>query len=61
MLILLVLDSQLAQMTDDILHLGVVDVAVLAAEIVEVGNLVEMTAGVPSNLDELEGPQKLIL
>lgn len=41
MLILLVPERQLAKMANDILHLGIVDTAVLAAEIVEGRNLVE--------------------
>ena len=41
MFILLMLERQLAQMADDVLHLSIVDAAVLAAEIVEGRNLVE--------------------
>ena len=39
------LDRKLAEMPDDVLHLGVVHVAVLAAEIVEGGNLVQEEVG----------------
>ncbi|KAK6434543.1 hypothetical protein LTR95_009267, partial [Oleoguttula sp. CCFEE 5521] len=34
-LVLLLLNGKLAEVTDDVLHLGVVNIAVLAAEIVE--------------------------
>lgn len=40
-LVLLVLDRQLAKVADDVLHLSVVDVAVRAAKVGEAGNLVE--------------------
>ena len=44
-LILLVLDRQLAKVADDVLHLGIVHAAVLAAEVVEVWDLVEQEVG----------------
>lgn len=44
-LVLLMLERQLAQMTNDILHLGVVDIAVGAAEVVETRNFVEKEVG----------------
>lgn len=39
--VLLVSDGELAEVTDDVLHLAVVDGALLASKVVEVGDLVE--------------------
>merc|ERR1712072_1483863 len=44
-LILLVLDSQLAEVADDVLHLSVVDVALGTAEVGKAGNDVEEVVG----------------
>ncbi|KAI6876686.1 plasma membrane H+-ATPase Pma1 [Hortaea werneckii] len=44
-LILLVLDSQLAEVADDVLHLGVVDVALGTAEVGKAGDNVEEVVG----------------